>query len=65
MTLVDLLVAIAGHGLEPTTRHITDQPLDDHNWPIVLGELEDALLGPLALEAARAGGLGGLRGTRR
>lgn len=55
MTLADILMAIAGHGLEPTTRPVSDKPLDRRSWRVVLRELDDGMLGTLALEAARTG----------
>jgi Uncharacterised nucleotidyltransferase len=53
----DLLVAIAGYGLYPSTRQFADAPLDFDDWTDLLAQLDRGLLLRFAESAADAGAL--------
>ncbi len=55
MTPSELLVAIAGNGLYPSTRPIAERPLESESWQDLLGSLRRGLLFGLALHAADSG----------
>lgn len=57
MTPANLLVAIAGHGLYPSTLRIMERPLEPESWKGLLASLSRGLLLGLGLQAAESGAL--------
>ncbi len=55
MSRSDLLVAIAGHGLYPSTHRFADAPLGEDDWVELLGHLDEGLLLAFAESAADTG----------
>ena len=55
MSRSDLLVAIAGYGLYPSTHRFADAPLGHDDWAELLGQLDQGLLLAFAESAADTG----------
>lgn len=57
MTSPEILVAIVGHGLNPSLRRFIESPLDSGAWRTLVAKLETGKLTALALAAATGGAL--------
>ncbi len=55
MTLTEILVGIAGHGLNPSLRPLLEQPLDADSWQAFVTKLDQLMLSTFALAACEQG----------
>jgi len=57
VTLSEILVWIAGHGLNPSLRPLLEQPLDGESWDAFVPKLDQLMLSTFAMAACEAGTL--------
>jgi hypothetical protein len=57
VTLTEILVGIAGHGLNPSLRPLLEQPLDGESWQAFVTKLDQLMLSTFALAACEQGTL--------
>lgn len=55
MTPAEVLVLIAGHGLNPSLRRLIEHPLDPNAWHTLVTRLDYCRLTPFALAATKSG----------
>jgi hypothetical protein len=55
VTLTEILVGIAGHGLNPSLRPLLEQPLDADSWQAFVTKLDQLMLSTFALAACEQG----------